>query len=240
MTRRPAIHDELEPIERSSHDELAALQVDRLRRLLHRAYESVAHYRERFDEAGVHPDDLHELADLSRFPFTTKAELREHYPFGMLAVPREQLARVHASSGTTGQPTVVGYTANDVAVWAQLVARSMRAAGVRRGDLVHVAYGYGLFTGGLGAHYGAELLGCTVLPMSGGRTERQGRLLVALRPDAIMVTPSYMLAIADEFARLGLDARASSLRVGIHGAEPWPDSRRREREDSFDLHAVDI
>ena len=232
--------DQLEPIERASRDELAALQLDRLRRLLDHAYEHVPLYRARFDDADIHPRDLRELSDLSRFPFTTKSDLRDNYPFGMLAVPREQLARVHASSGTTGQPTVVGYTANDIQQWAALVARSMRAAGVRRGHLVHVAYGYGLFTGGLGAHYGAELLGCTVIPMSGGQTEKQVRLIADLRPDAIMVTPSYALAIADEFARQGLDARASSLRVGIHGAEPWTESMRREIEERFDMHAVDI
>ena len=233
-------HDVLEPIERASRDELAALQLQRLRKLVRHAYDNVALYRQRFDAAGVHPDELRVLEDLSRFPFTTKSDLRDHYPFGMLAVPREQLARVHASSGTTGQPTVVGYTANDVRVWSELVARSMRAAGVRRGDIVHVAYGYGLFTGGLGAHYGAELLGCTVIPMSGGQTEKQVRLIHDLCPHAIMVTPSYALAIADEFARQGLDARASSLRVGIHGAEPWTESMRREIEDRFDMHAVDI
>jgi phenylacetate-CoA ligase len=232
--------NELEPIERASRDELAALQLDRLRRLLRRAYENVPLYRRRFDEAGVHPTDVRELSDLARFPFTTKSDLRDHYPFGMLAVPREQLARVHASSGTTGKPTVVGYTTNDINAWAQLVARSMRAAGVRRGHLVHVAYGYGLFTGGLGAHYGAEALGCTVIPMSGGQTEKQVRLIADLKPDAIMVTPSYALAIADEFARQGLDARQTSLRVGIHGAEPWTESMRREIEERFAMDAVDI
>ena len=197
-------------------------------------------YRERFDAAGVHPRDLHDLSDLARFPFTVKDDLREHYPFGMLAVPRERLARVHASSGTTGRPTVVGYTARDIRTWAHLVARSMRAAGVRPGQLVHVAYGYGLFTGGLGAHYGAELLGCTVIPMSGGQTEKQVRLITDLRPDAIMVTPSYALAIADEFARQGLDAAKSSLSVGIHGAEPWTEAMRQEIESRFGMDAVDI
>jgi phenylacetate-CoA ligase len=236
----PAAPDELEPIERASRDEIGALQLQRLRRLLDHAYTNVPPYRARFDAAGVHPGDLRELADLARFPFTVKDDLREHYPFGMLAVPREQLARVHASSGTTGRSTVVGYTANDIRTWSLLVARSMRAAGVRRGDLVHVAYGYGLFTGGLGAHYGAEALGCTVIPMSGGQTERQVRMIEDLRPDAIMVTPSYMLAIADEFERQGHDPRASSLRVGIHGAEPWTESMRREIEERFDMHAVDI
>jgi phenylacetate-CoA ligase len=232
--------DQLEPIERASRDELAALQLKRLKRLLRHAYENVPLYRARFDDAGVHPSDLRRLDDLARFPFTTKADLRDHYPFGMLAVPRERLSRVHASSGTTGQPTVVGYTSGDVQAWSQLVARSMRAAGVRRGHLVHVAYGYGLFTGGLGAHYGAELLGCTVIPVSGGQTEKQVRLIADLEPHAIMVTPSYALAIADEFARQGLDARATSLRVGIHGAEPWTESMRREIEDRFDMDAVDI
>ncbi len=237
---RPIGPAELEPIERASRDELSALQLDRLRRVLHHAYSNVPHYRRRFDAQGVHPDELRTLGDLARFPFTLKADLREHYPFGMLAVPRERLARVHASSGTTGQPTVVGYTAKDLRTWAHLVARSMRAAGVRPGDLVHVAYGYGLFTGGLGAHYGAELLGCTVIPMSGGQTEKQVRLLLDLRPDAIMVTPTYMLALADEFARLGLDPRKCSLRVGIHGAEPWTEAMRCEIESRFDMHAVDI
>lgn len=231
---------DLEPIERASRDELAALQFDRLRGVLHHAYANVPVYRARFDRAGVHPSDLHQLSDISRFPFTVKDDLREHYPFGMLAVPRDQLARIHASSGTTGRPTVVGYTAQDIDTWAQLVARSMRAAGVRPGHLVHVAYGYGLFTGGLGAHYGAEYLGCTVIPMSGGQTEKQVRLIVDLRPDAIMVTPSYALAIADEFVRQGLDPRDCSLRVGIHGAEPWTESMRREIEERFDMHAVDI
>jgi phenylacetate-CoA ligase len=232
--------DELEPIERASRDELVALQLERLRRALHHAYTNVPLYRTRFDEAGVHPNDVHALSDLARFPFTVKDDLRQHYPFGMLAVPREQLARIHASSGTTGRPTVVGYTARDIATWARLVARSMRAAGVRRGELVHVAYGYGLFTGGLGAHYGAEYMGCTVIPMSGGQTEKQVRLIADLRPAAIMVTPSYMLAIGDEFERQGLDARATSLKVGIHGAEPWTEAMRREIEDRFDMHAVDI
>lgn len=232
--------DGLEPIERASRDELAALQLDRLRRLLARAYADVPFYRARFDGAGVHPSDLRELADLARFPFTVKDDLRRHYPFGMLAVPRERLARIHASSGTTGQPTVVGHTAGDIDTWARLVARSMRAAGVQPGHLVHVAYGYGLFTGGLGAHYGAERLGCTVIPMSGGQTEKQVRLIVDLRPDAIMVTPSYMLALADEFARQGIEARDCSLSVGIHGAEPWTESMRREIEERFNMHAVDI
>ncbi len=230
----------VEPIERASRDEIGALQVARLRALLAHAYARVPHYRATFDALGVHPSDLRELTDLARFPFTVKDDFRAHYPFGMLAVPREQLARVHASSGTTGKPTVVGYTADDIATWASLVARSMRAAGVIPGDMVHVAYGYGLFTGGLGAHYGAEALGCTVIPMSGGQTEKQVRLMVDLRPDAIMVTPSYMLAIADEFERQGIDPRTSSMRVGIHGAEPWTEAMRREIESRFDMHAVDI
>jgi phenylacetate-CoA ligase len=237
---RSVAPDSLEPIERSSRDELAALQLERLRGVLHHAYTNVPLYRTRFDAAGVHPDDLRELADLARFPFTVKDDLREHYPFGMLAVPRQRVARIHASSGTTGRPTVVGYTANDLATWSQLVARSMRAAGVRPGDIVHVAYGYGLFTGGLGAHYGAESMGCTVIPMSGGQTEKQVRLITDLCPDAIMVTPSYMLAIGDEFERQGLDPRASSLRVGIHGAEPWTESMRQEIEQRFAMHAIDI
>ena len=231
---------EVEPIERASRDEISALQLDRLRRLLVHAYSNVPFYRAGFDAAGVHPSDLRELPDLARFPFTVKDDLRRHYPFGMLAVPRERLARIHASSGTTGRPTVVGYTANDLDSWALLVARSMRAAGVKPGQLVHVAYGYGLFTGGLGAHYGAERLGCTVIPMSGGQTEKQVRLIVDLRPDVIMVTPSYMLALGDEFARQGLEARDCSLTVGIHGAEPWTESMRREIEERFAMDAVDI
>lgn len=231
---------ELEPIERASRDEIAWLQLDRLRGTLQRAYDYVPFYRAQFDSYGVHPTDLRELQDLGRFPFTVKSDLREHYPFGMLAVPRKMLARIHASSGTTGKPTVVGYTAHDVEVWSRLVARSMRAAGVQPGDMVHVAYGYGLFTGGLGAHYGAEMLGCTVIPMSGGQTEKQVRLIKDLRPDVIMVTPSYMLAIADEFERQGLNPRDTSLRVGIHGAEPWSESMRKEIEDRLDMHAVDI
>ena len=238
--RQTTTAEDLEPIERASRDELAALQLERLRAVVDRAYTNVPLYRQRFNEAGVHPQDLRQLGDISMFPFTVKSDLRDNYPFGMLAVPREQLARIHASSGTTGRPTVVGYTARDIDVWAQLVARSMRAAGVRRGDLVHVAYGYGLFTGGLGAHYGAERMGCTVIPMSGGQTEKQVRLIADLRPSAIMVTPSYVLAIADEFVRQGLDPRDSSLEVGIHGAEPWTESMRREIEERFDMHAVDI
>jgi len=230
----------LEKIETASRDELAAVQLERLRWTLDHAYRNVARYRERFDAAGVHPSELRSLDDLAKFPFTTKDDLRETYPFGMFAVPREQVARIHASSGTTGRPTVVGYTAKDLATWANLVARSIRAAGGRKGDLVHVAYGYGLFTGGLGAHYGAEALGCTVIPMSGGQTEKQVRLLVDLQPDIIMSTPSYALVIADECERQGVDPRSLSLKVGIHGAEPWTDSMRQEIESRFAMDAVDI
>ncbi|GAA2203961.1 phenylacetate--CoA ligase [Nonomuraea monospora] len=235
----PAAH-ELDPIECVSRDELMALQLERLQRTLRLAYENVPLYRDKFDRAGVHPSDCKELADLAKFPFTTKQDLRESYPFGMFAVPREQVARIHASSGTTGLPTVVGYTRNDLDVWAEVVARSIRASGGRPGDIVHVAYGYGLFTGGLGAHYGAERLGCTVVPVSGGMTPRQVRLIQDFRPSVIMVTPSYMLALLDEFTAQGLDPRESSLRVGIFGAEPWTEKMRAEIEDRFDLHAVDI
>ncbi|WP_435832236.1 phenylacetate--CoA ligase PaaK [Nonomuraea rubra] len=235
----PASH-ELDPIERVSRDELMALQLERLQRTLRHAYEHVPLYRDKFDRAGVHPSDCKELGDLAKFPFTTKQDLRESYPFGMFAVPREQVARIHASSGTTGQPTVVGYTKGDLDVWAEVVARSIRASGGRPGDIVHVAYGYGLFTGGLGAHYGAERLGCTVVPVSGGMTPRQVRLIQDFRPSVIMVTPSYMLALLDEFTAQGLDPRESSLRIGIFGAEPWTEKMRTEIEDRFDLHAVDI
>jgi phenylacetate-CoA ligase len=231
---------DLEPVERCSIDELRALQLERLRWSLRHAYENVPHYRDAFDEAGVHPDDCTDLADLNRFPFTTKQHLRDQYPFGMFAVPRAQVARVHASSGTTGRPTVVGYTADDVRTWATLVARSIRASGGRPGDTVHVAYGYGLFTGGLGAHYGAEALGCTVIPVSGGMTERQVMLIRDFRPDVIMVTPSYFLAIIDEMERQGMDPRESSLAVGIFGAEPWTNDMRAEIERRVDMHAVDI
>ena len=230
----------LEPIETASIDELRALQLQRLRWSLRHAYDHVDHFRRSFEAADVHPDDLRELSDLSRFPFTTKQDLRDHYPFGMFAVPRQQVARIHASSGTTGKPTVVGYTANDVDTWASVVARSLRASGVRAGDVVHVAYGYGLFTGGLGAHYGAEKLGCTVIPVSGGMTERQVQLITDFRPDAICVTPSYLLSILDEMRSQGVDPRATSLQVGVFGAEPWTDRMRQEIEDAFDLHAVDI
>jgi phenylacetate-CoA ligase len=231
---------DLDPIETASRDELAALQLQRMRWSLAHAYANVPHHRAAFDAAGVHPDDLRELADLARFPFTTKADLRESYPFGMFAVPREQVSRVHASSGTTGRPTVVGYTADDVRTWSAVMARSIRAAGGRPGDVVHVAYGYGLFTGGLGAHYGAEALGCTVIPVSGGMTERQVMLIQDFRPDVVMVTPSYMLAIVDEMERQGIDPRSTSLKVGIFGAEPWTDAMRDELEARLDLHAVDI
>ncbi|QGZ39743.1 phenylacetate-CoA ligase [Pseudoduganella flava] len=231
---------ELEPIERASRDELQALQLQRLRHTLKHAYENVPHYRAAFDAKGVHPDDLHTLADLAKFPFTDKKALRDNYPFGMFAVPREQVVRVHASSGTTGKPTVVGYTKNDIDVWAGVVARSIRAAGGRAGDIVHIAYGYGLFTGGLGAHYGAERLGCTVVPMSGGQTEKQVQLIRDFEPSIIMVTPSYMLNIVEEFQRQGVDPATSSLKVGIFGAEPWTDAMRREIEQRAGIDAVDI
>jgi phenylacetate-CoA ligase len=232
--------DDLDPIERASRDEVAALQLDRLKWTLRHAYENVPFYRNAFDRRGVHPSDLRELTDLANFPFTEKDHLREHYPFGMFAVPRDQVVRVHASSGTTGQPTVVGYTRKDIDTWSDLMARSIRASGGRPGMIVHVAYGYGLFTGGLGAHYGAERLGCTVVPMSGGMTERQVRLIVDLRPDVIMVTPSYMLTIVDEMQRQGIDLASTSLKVGIFGAEPWTDDMRAEIEGRLDMHAVDI
>ena len=230
----------LDPVEVASRDELAALQLTRMRWSLQHAYDHVPHYRSAFDAAGVRPEDLSELADLRHFPFTTKADLRANYPYGMFAVPREQVRRVHASSGTTGQPTVVGYTEQDISTWSDVVARSIRAAGGRPGMTVHVAYGYGLFTGGLGAHYGAERLGCTVVPVSGGQTARQVRLITDLRPEVVMVTPSYMLALLDEFDRQGLDARESSLQVGIFGAEPWTEDMRREVEERAGLQAVDI
>jgi phenylacetate-CoA ligase len=200
----------------------------------------VPHYRAKFDAAGVHPDDFKSLADLSKFPFTTKQDLRDNYPYGMFAVPRAEVVRIHASSGTTGKPTVVGYTQKDIETWADLIARSIYASGGRQGDIVHVAYGYGLFTGGLGAHYGAEKLGCTVIPMSGGQTEKQVQLICDFKPDIIMVTPSYMLNIADEFRRQGIDPRSTNLRIGIHGAEPWTDAMRREIEAVFGIDAIDI
>ncbi len=230
----------LDPIEVASRDEISALQLTRLRWSLQHAYDNVPHYRQAFDEAGVAPGDLSELADLRHFPFTVKAHLREGYPYGMFAVPHDQVSRLHASSGTTGQPTVVGYTADDVSMWADVVARSLRAAGIRPGWKLHNAYGYGLFTGGLGAHYGAERLGCLVIPVSGGQTERQVRLIQDLRPDAIMVTPSYMLALLDELERQGIDPRSTSLQVGVFGAEPWTEDMRCEVEQRGGLHAVDI
>ena len=231
---------DLEPIETASQDELQSLQLQRLKATLQHAYANVPHYRQRFDEKGVHPDDLTSLSDLAKFPFTGKDDLRANYPFGMFAVPRDKVVRIHASSGTTGKPTVVGYTQKDIDTWAGLVARSIRASGGRAGDIVHVAYGYGLFTGGLGAHYGAEKLGCTVIPMSGGQTEKQVQLITDFRPDIIMVTPSYMLNIIEEFERQGLDPAASSLRIGIFGAEPWTAGMRDEIEQRAGLDAVDI
>lgn len=230
----------LDPIETASRDELAALQLERMQWSLRHAYENSPMYRKKFDDAGVHPDDLKSLADLAKFPFTAKQDLRENYPFSSFAVPMEQVARVHASSGTTGQPTVVGYTKQDIDTWASVVARSVRAAGGRPGDMVHVAYGYGLFTGGLGAHYGAEKLGCTVVPMSGGQTEKQVQLIQDFKPKVIMVTPSYCLNIADEFIRQGIDPASSSLKVGIFGAEPWTNQMRIEIEEKLGIDAVDI
>jgi phenylacetate-CoA ligase len=237
--KQPAPGD-LEPIETASRAELQALQLQRLKWSLKHAYDNVPHYRQAFDAKGAHPDDLKSLADLARFPFTTKADLRANYPFGMFAVPRQQVVRVHASSGTTGKPTVVGYTQRDIDTWANLVARSIRASGGRAGDIVHVAYGYGLFTGGLGAHYGAERLGCTVVPMSGGQTEKQVQLIRDFRPDIIMVTPSYMQVICEEFERQGLDPREMSVKVGIFGAEPWTEAMRAEIEQRAGIDAVDI
>lgn len=231
---------DLDPIETASRDEIAALQLQRLKWTLKHAYDNVPHYRAKFDAAGVHPDDLQSLADLAKFPFTTKSDLRDNYPFGLFAVPRTQVARVHASSGTTGKPTVVGYTKGDIDRWADLVARSIRAAGGRPGDICHVAYGYGLFTGGLGAHYGAERAGCTVIPMSGGQTEKQVQLIMDFRPDIIMVTPSYSLVIAEEFERLGIAPDQISLKVGIFGAEPWGEGMRSEIERKLGIDAVDI
>jgi phenylacetate-CoA ligase len=232
--------DELEPIETASADELRALQLRRLRWTVRRAYENVPFYRASFDAAGVHPDDVSDLADLAKLPFTAKADLRENYPFGMFAVPREQVIRLHASSGTTGKPTVVGYTRDDIDTWATVAARSIRAAGGRAGHIIHNAYGYGLFTGGLGVHYGAEKLGCTVVPVSGGMTERQVQLIRDFQPDLITVTPSYMLAITEEMERQGIDPRSTSLKVGIFGAEPWTNDMRLEMEQRLDIHAVDI
>jgi phenylacetate-CoA ligase len=231
---------DLDAIETASRDEIASLQLARLRQTLRHVYASVPHYRQAFDARSVGPEDLKSLGDLGRFPFTTKADLRDNYPFGLFAVPRERIQRIHASSGTTGKPTVVGYTKADIETWASLVARSIRAAGGRPGMRLHNAYGYGLFTGGLGLHYGAERLGVTVIPVSGGMTERQVQLIADFRPDIITVTPSYMLAILDEFRRQGLDPRATSLKVGIFGAEPWTNSMRQEIEQACDMHAVDI
>jgi phenylacetate-CoA ligase len=236
----PPKRSELDPIEIASRDEIAALQLERLTSTLRHAYDNVAHFRAKCAAGGVHPDDLRELSDLARFPFSSKEDLRRTYPFGMFAVPRDRVLRLHASSGTTGKPTVVGYTRRDLDTWAELMARSIRASGGRPGDMVHVAYGYGLFTGGLGAHYGAERLGCTVVPVSGGMTERQVQIIQDFKPDIIMVTPSYMLAIADEFERQGLDPRASSLKIGIHGAEPWTNALRAEIEGRMAMHAIDI
>ena len=230
----------LEPIETASIDQLRALQLQRLKQTLAHAYANSPVYRAKFDAAGVHPDDLRTLSDLAKFPFTTKKDLRDSYPFGMFAVPREQVARIHASSGTTGKPTVVGYTLKDIDTWATVVARSIRAAGARRGDMVHISYGYGLFTGGLGAHYGAEKLGLTVVPFGGGQTEKQIQLFLDFKPDIIMVTPSYMLAVADEVERMGIDPRTLSLRTGIFGAEPWTNEMRHALEARMGIDAVDI
>jgi phenylacetate-CoA ligase len=239
MSKQPCL-DPLHPIETASLDELRALQLERMQSTLRHAYQNSPVYRAKFEACGVHPDDLKSLEDLAKFPFTTKQDLRDNYPFGMFAVPREQVVRIHASSGTTGKPTVVGYTQADIDVWSEVVARSIRAAGGSSADMVHVAYGYGLFTGGLGAHYGAERLGCTVIPMSGGQTEKQVQLIRDFDPDIIMVTPSYMLNIADEMERQGVDPRTLALRVGIFGAEPWTDAMRQEMQRRLDIDAVDI
>ena len=240
MTSKLPTPGELDPIEIASRDEIAALQLQRLKWTLHHAYDNVPHYKKKFDDKGVHPDDLKTVADIAKFPFTTKSDLRDNYPFGMFAVPRQQVSRIHASSGTTGKPTVVGYTRKDIDTWADLAARSIRAAGGRAGDICHVAYGYGLFTGGLGAHYGAERLGCTVIPMSGGQTEKQVQLILDFQPDIIMVTPSYSLVIAEEFERQGIAPQDISLKVGIFGAEPWGEGMRAEIEKKLGLDAVDI
>jgi len=237
LTPKPG---DLDPIETAPVEELRALQLERLQWSVRHAHDHVAHYRRAFDDAGVAPGDVRSLEDLARLPFTTKATLRDHYPFGMFAVPREDVVRLHASSGTTGKPTVVGYTRDDLAMWADVVARSIRAAGGRRGMVLHNAYGYGLFTGGLGAHAGAERLGCTVVPVSGGMTQRQVQLIRDFEPDIIMVTPSYMLSILDELEAQGVDPRSTSLKVGIFGAEPWTNDMRREMEERTDMHAVDI
>ena len=231
---------DLEPIEIASRDEIMALQLKRMKWSLRHAYDNVPMYKKSFDEAGVHPDDLKELKDLAKFPFTYKNDLRDNYPFGLSAVPREKLVRIHASSGTTGKPTVVVYTKNDIDVWADTLARSLRASGLRAGDMVHNAYGYGLFTGGLGAHYGIERLGASVVPMGGGQTEKQVGLITDFQPTGIMVTPSYMLNILEGFHKAGIDPRSSSLQVGVFGAEPWTNAMRKEVEEAFDMHAVDI
>jgi phenylacetate-CoA ligase len=235
-----ANRNQLEPIEKATKDSLQTLQLERLKTTLQRAYKHVAHYKKKLDAASVHPSDLKELSDLAKFPFTTKDDLRQNYPYGMFAVPMSDIVRIHASSGTTGKPTVVGYTQNDIDTWSLLMARSIRAAGGRSTDKIHVAYGYGLFTGGLGAHYGGEYLGATVIPVGGGFTERQVQLIVDFRPDIIMVTPSYMLAIADEFERQGFRPSDSSLRIGIFGAEPWTESMRAEIERRMGLQALDL
>jgi phenylacetate-CoA ligase len=237
LSARP---EELDPIEIASRDEIEALQLERMKWSLNHAYENVPMYRKRFDDAGIHPDDLKSLKDLAKFPFTHKSDLRDNYPFGLLAVPKDQIKRIHASSGTTGKATVVGYTQNDLDMWSDMMARSLRASGVRAGQMVHNAYGYGLFTGGLGAHMGIERLGATVVPVSGGMTARQVTLIEDFKPDAIMVTPSYMLNILEEFHRQGIDPRQSSLNVGVFGAEPWTNAMRLEVEEAFDMHCVDI
>jgi phenylacetate-CoA ligase len=240
MTVKTPQPGDLESIERASRDELQALQLERMKWSLQHAYDNVAHYRQAFESNGVHPRDLKSLADLAKFPFTTKKDLRDNYPFGLFAVPREKVMRIHASSGTTGKPTVVGYTAQDISTWADLVARSIRAAGGRPGDMVHIAYGYGLFTGGLGAHYGAERAGCTVIPMSGGQTEKQVQLICDFKPQIIMVTPSYMQVLIEELTRQGIDPRSTGLQVGIFGAEPWTEAMRAEIERNAGIDAVDI
>ena len=238
--RHPSRPTALDAIETASRDELQSLQLERLRWSLRHAYDNVAHYRRTFDAKGVHPDELKSLEDLSRFPFLGKQDLRDHYPFGLFAVPREQVVRIHASSGTTGKPTVVGYTQQDIDTWSDVVARSIRAAGGRAGDILHNAYGYGLFTGGLGAHYGAERLACTVVPMSGGQTEKQVQLILDFKPDIITVTPSYMLNLIEELERQGIDPASTSLRIGIFGAEPWTNAMREEIEQRANIDAVDI
>ena len=240
MTVKKSLPEDLEPIEKASRDEISALQLERLKWSLKHAYDNVPHHKQAFDEKGVHPDDLKTLADLAKFPFMTKAALRDHYPFGLFAVPREKLSRLHASSGTTGKSIVVGYTANDIDNWANLVARSIRAAGGRRGDMLHNAYGYGMFTGGLGAHYGAERAGCIVVPMSGGQTEKQVQQIIDFQPEIIMVTPSYSLVIAEEFQRRGIPPEEISLKIGIFGAEPWGEGMRAEIERDLGLDAIDI